>query len=70
MDVYTYKRATADEVKRATADFTYAIATGLFIVWCCHNLALRVIILARSEAVYMATSLLHIALRIGCRPSA
>ena len=75
MRVYTYKRATADEVKKATVDFTYAIATGLFISWCCHNLALRVIILARSDAAYMATSLphistyiytyLHIALRIG-----
>ena len=47
MHVYTYKRATADEVKRATADFTYAIATGLSINWCCHNLALRVMFLAR-----------------------
>ena len=75
MHVYTYKRATADEVKQATIDFTYAIATGLFISWCYHNLSLRVIILARSDAAYMATSLphistyiytyLHIALRIG-----
>ena len=59
MHVYTYKRATADEVKEATVDFTYAIATGPFISWCCHKLALRVIIPASSDAAHMATSLPH-----------
>ena len=70
MHVYTYKRATADEVKQATVDFTYAIATGLFISWCYHNLALRVIILARSDAAYMATSLPHISTHIYTLPCA